>query len=118
MGERIRVQQMNDHVWLMDDNGEATGYLVVGQEKAAVIDTMNGVEDVRAVVRTITGLPLIVINTHGHCDHIFGNLFFPELKGYLHPADFPLAESHLTFPEIRQMMQEQGRPKPEFQPMM
>ena len=64
MFERIKVNRMNDHVYLMDDAKESTGYLVVGSKKALVIDTMNGYENVYDVVRTITELPVIVVNTH------------------------------------------------------
>lgn len=64
MFERIKVKQLNDHIFLMDDNGDATGYLLVGSKKALVIDTMNGYENVYDVVRTMTDLPLMVVNTH------------------------------------------------------
>lgn len=74
--ERIKLQQLNDHIFSMDDAGEAVGYLVVGEKKALVIDTMNGYEDVKAVARSVTDLPLMVVNTHGHCDHIYGNIYF------------------------------------------
>ncbi|HKM35153.1 MAG TPA: MBL fold metallo-hydrolase [Lachnospiraceae bacterium] len=85
----IEVKQLNDHIWLMNDNNESTGFVVVGSEKAAVIDTMNGYEDVQKIARTITDLPLIVINTHGHSDHIYGNAYFDEV--YIHPNDLNLA---------------------------
>lgn len=65
-------QKIDDCVWIMDDNGDSTGYLVCGGEKAVVIDTMNCIADVHAAVREITNLPLEVVNTHGHCDHIYG----------------------------------------------
>lgn len=52
MDERIRLTQINPHVWLMDDAGESTGYLVIGQEKAAVIDTMNGWANVKEAIIT------------------------------------------------------------------
>ena len=86
--ERIKLQQLNDHIFSMDDAGEAVGYLVVGEKKALVIDTMNGYEDVKAVARSVTDLPLMVVNTHGHCDHIYGNIYFEE--AYLHPLDMEL----------------------------
>lgn len=115
MFERIRLTQINPHVHLMDDAGEATGYLVVGSEKAAVIDTMNGYEDVQAVARTLTDLPLMVINTHGHGDHILGNIYFDE--AYLHPADLALAEEHSHFPEFLQACAKLGLRMPPFRPL-
>ena len=98
MFERIILTQINPHVYLMDDHHEATGYIVVGSKKALVIDTMNGYEDVRAVVGTVTNLPIMVVNTHGHCDHIYGNVYFD--CAYLHPADLPVAQEHMRFPEF------------------
>ena len=86
---KIIVSKLTDHVWLMDDQG-SSGYVVVGNKKALVIDTMNGSEDVQEVVRTITDLPLILVNTHVHPDHIGGNHFFKE--AYMHPADMPFVE--------------------------
>lgn len=79
MERRVKVKKIDDCVWLMDDNGEATGYLVCGEKKAVVIDTMNGIADVHAVVREITSLPLTVVNTHGHCDHIHEPAFHPTV---------------------------------------
>ena len=84
MENKIEVKQLSDRIFAMNDLG-ATGYLVLGNEKALMIDTMNGSEDLKAVVRTITDLPVMVVNTHGHGDHICGNIFFEE--AYIHPAD-------------------------------
>lgn len=112
METRIKVKQMTDRVYLLDDAGAATGYLVVGNEKALVIDTMNGWGDVKAVVRTITDLPLMVVNTHGHCDHIYGNIYFEE--AYLHPADFALAKEHSNFPEFLEELEKHGMKMPPF----
>lgn len=115
MFERIKLTQINPHVYLMDDAGEATGYVVIGSKKAAVIDTMNGWEDVKAVARTLTDLPLVVINTHGHCDHIFGNVYFEE--AYVHPADRTLADEHSHFPEFVEQCEKHGLTMPPFKNM-
>ena len=72
--ERIKVKQINDHVWLLNDNDESTGYLVTGSERGLIIDTMTGYGNVRKVAEEITDLPLTVVNTHGHPDHIYGNV--------------------------------------------
>lgn len=110
--DRVTVKQMNPHIYLMDDQGEATGYLVVGEKKALVIDTMNGYADVHAVARSITDLPLMVVNTHGHCDHIFGNLYFEE--AYLNPKDKQIAEEHIHFPEFEKETKARGLSMPPF----
>ena len=113
--ERIKLQQLNDHIFSMDDAGEAVGYLVVGEKKALVIDTMNGYEDVKAVARSVTDLPLMVVNTHGHCDHIYGNIYFEE--AYLHPLDMELARQHSGFDGFVNRMKERGLCMPPFRPI-
>jgi len=94
----VRTEKITEHVWLMDDEGKSTGYVIVGSEKALVIDTMNGNEDIQAVVRSITRLPLMVVNSHCHPDHIGGNCFFDEI--YMHPKDIPFIEM-FTPPEYK-----------------
>lgn len=87
----IEVTQLKENVYLMNDNNESTGYIVVGTEKAAVIDTMYGYENIYDVVRTVTDLPLVVLNTHGHIDHVSGDCFFDEV--YINQKDAELAQS-------------------------
>ena len=86
--ERAKIQQIRPNVWLIDDAGESTCYLITGGEKALLVDTANGYEDLAEIVRSLTDLPVTVVNTHGHGDHIFGNAFFDE--AWMHPADFAL----------------------------
>ncbi|PPB49062.1 MBL fold metallo-hydrolase [Arthrobacter pityocampae] len=53
--------------------------LVVGSEQALVVDTGAGplgAAEVYAHVRAVTGLPLVVVNTHAHASHYFGNDYF------------------------------------------
>ncbi|MGN7200869.1 MBL fold metallo-hydrolase [Arthrobacter sp. SAFR-044] len=55
--------------------------LIVGSERAMVIDTGSGPRQGRVVldaVREKTDLPLVVVNTHAHFDHFFGNAVFAE----------------------------------------
>ena len=48
---------------------EAISYLVIGSERALLVDTLMGIGRIGAVVAELTELPLIVINTHTHHDH-------------------------------------------------
>ncbi|WP_026817959.1 MBL fold metallo-hydrolase [Arthrobacter castelli] len=53
--------------------------LIVGSARAAVVDTGAGPRHGLAIldaVRSMTQLPLVVINTHAHFDHFFGNAVF------------------------------------------
>jgi glyoxylase-like metal-dependent hydrolase (beta-lactamase superfamily II) len=55
--------------------------LIVGSERAMVIDTGCGPRQGREIldaVREKTRLPLVVVNTHAHYDHFFGNAIFAE----------------------------------------
>lgn len=55
--------------------------LIIGSERAMVIDTGCGPQQGRQIleaVRAKTDLPLVVVNTHAHYDHFFGNAVFAE----------------------------------------
>lgn len=45
-------------------------YVLIGERRAAVIDTLQESEELYDTVRRITDLPLEVIITHGHPDHV------------------------------------------------
>ena len=102
MGTIIK-KQLSDHIWLLDDKGDSTGFVVIGSEKAMVIDTMNGSENVYDVVRSITDLPLILVNTHGHPDHIGGNHFFDET--YINERDLDMIDT-FSSPEAKKHLPE------------
>lgn len=53
--------------------------LIVGDEKALVIDPGAGPREAAPTydaIRAVTDLPLVVVNTHAHGDHYFGNDYF------------------------------------------
>ena len=67
-------------------------YLVVGSEKAMIIDTGHGLSDLPTAIREITDLPVIVVNTHGHYDHTRGNHYFEEV--YMSVKDDEVFKRH------------------------
>lgn len=77
--------QIRDSVYHIYESLGVFCTLIVGRESALLIDTGYGFGGIRGKVRAITSLPLKVINTHGHVDHIQGNKFFDEVM--LHRAD-------------------------------
>ena len=94
MNRRAVLHDLGNGITCIDDAGASVCYVVCGKDKAAVIDTVNGMENLLTIVREVTDLPLVVINTHGHCDHIYGNAFFEE--AFIHPADVELHDQHFT----------------------
>ena len=53
-------------------------YLLLGTERAVLIDTGLGVANIKEVVDHLTKLPVTVITTHVHWDHIGGHKYFPN----------------------------------------
>ena len=107
------VIPINDHVWLLDDNHEATCYVVAGTKLAAVIDTAIGLCNIRETAESLTSLPLVCINTHGHEDHMGGNWSFD--KAYMNLADLPLAEGWINHPDAQEAMKQFGVSYPPFE---
>lgn len=115
MEKQLYIKQLRPWLYLMDETHEATGYLVIGEDRACVIDTMNGYCDLSAFVRSVTDKSVIVVNTHGHPDHIFGNLYFDN--ALLHPDDLPLAAGFVDDPEFVAFCKEKGHSMPPFRPI-
>ncbi len=60
---------------------ETIGYLIVGVKKALLFDTGMGISDIKKVVEHLTKLPIIVLNSHTHDDHVGGNWEFDTVYG-------------------------------------
>lgn len=73
------VRELAGNVWVIDDNGQDTMYLVQGKTKALLIDTGLGIGGLLELVASLTPLPVIVVNTHGHPDHVGGNYQFEDV---------------------------------------
>ena len=61
---------------------EVISYLILGRERALLFDTGMGIGDIRAEVERLTGLPVIVVNSHSHYDHMGGNHQFSDVRGF------------------------------------
>lgn len=63
-------------------------YLILGDEKAMLIDTGYGRNGLKQQVESMTDKPLIVVNSHYHPDHSADNAAFGRV--YVHPNDIPV----------------------------
>jgi glyoxylase-like metal-dependent hydrolase (beta-lactamase superfamily II) len=55
---------------------ETIGYLIVGDARALLFDTGMGIGNVKALTAELTRLPIVVLNSHTHDDHVGGNWQF------------------------------------------
>jgi len=60
---------------------ETISYLMVGKNQALLFDTGMGIGDLRAVTSELTPLPIVVLNSHTHDDHVGSNWQFPVVFG-------------------------------------
>lgn len=67
-------------------------YLIVGEKKAVLLDTGWGYGDLKAVVESLTDLPVTVILSHGHVDHNGASSQFEEV--FLNEKDFAMNALH------------------------
>ena len=85
---------------------EALSYLVIGEEKAALIDTGTGIDNIRTLAEHYTELPVMVVNTHHHLDHVAGNYLFDEVAIYDHPTARRTAERGYSHREAVELLAE------------
>jgi glyoxylase-like metal-dependent hydrolase (beta-lactamase superfamily II) len=98
----VEVYQFRDNLYeLFSENCDGMGdffmHLIVGPEKAMLVDTGFGLGDVNGLVDHLTGgKPLIVVNTHEHPDHAFGNCRFDRIYCHEHLVPYlDLQNPHL-----------------------
>lgn len=60
---------------------EVISYLILGEKRALLFDTGMGIGDIKKVADALTTLPISVLNSHTHNDHVGGNWEFREIYG-------------------------------------
>lgn len=79
------------------DMGDVWSHVLLGTQKALVVDTGFGIGNLKKIVTDLAGeRELIVVNTHNHGDHILGNSQFGKV--YCHKLDKPMLEKKM-YPE-------------------
>ena len=78
-------------------------YLIVGWERAALIDTGMGIGNVLHETQKITALPCPVLNTHFHWDHTGGNARFTDRA--IHELEAELVVEEQDVSDLHQPLQ-------------
>lgn len=137
MDSWFTVEQIDCHTFAISEYQhweETHSYLLCGEKMAVLIDTGLGISNIREVVESLTELPVMVMTTHVHWDHIGGHKYFnfiavhEEEKEWLSvkfpvplsvvkhslmckPCDFPLdfkIDQYQIFQGIPQMLLHDG----------
>lgn len=81
MDKLFTVTDLGDGLWEIADAVGSRCYLVRGRDRVALVDSCEGVGDLRPVVAELAdGLPVTVLLTHGHHDHIAGSYLFDDVR--------------------------------------
>ncbi len=79
---------------------ETISYLVVGNQRALLFDTGMGIGDLKRVTGELTKLPIIVVNSHTHNDHVGSNWQFDTV--YSMDTDFTRANARGSVRDAQQ----------------
>jgi glyoxylase-like metal-dependent hydrolase (beta-lactamase superfamily II) len=90
----FHTREVHPGVWLVAEPSHVNSWLVAGTERAVLLDTGLGIAPIRPVVERLTEVPISVLNTHSHFDHIGGNHEFDEIV--IHELGAPALEQDVA----------------------
>lgn len=105
MGKKNEIIKLTDGVyqikyyWL--GIADVYAYLILGRERGLLIDTCYSITHISEYVKQVTDLPIDVVNTHGHFDHIGGNSEFEQV--YMSKKDWKTAKEHSDYTSLKKM---------------
>lgn len=94
MSQYYTPHLIGENIYHIYEPGGVYTTLIIGSQKALLIDTGYGYGDLKKAVEALTDLPLIVVNTHGHFDHAGGNYQFNSV--YINKDELPTYFWYLT----------------------
>lgn len=98
---QFRTEILSEHLIRIIDITDVCCYLVIGEERACLLDTCSGYGDLWKCVHELTEKPVFTVLTHGHYDHVGGAKQFDSV--YMNPKEYPVYKKH-TQPSWRQAL--------------
>jgi glyoxylase-like metal-dependent hydrolase (beta-lactamase superfamily II) len=97
------VRELEPGIHLLCEPPHVNSYLISGSSEAVLFDTGMGISDIKTIVTGLTDLPIRVVNSHHHFDHIGGNQLFSG--GAIHETGAELVQQAIP-PEWLEMAME------------
>jgi len=107
MDKWFTTEKINDDTFVISEYRhweETHCYLLIGTEKALLIDTGLGICNIYDEVIKLTDKPVIAVATHIHWDHIGGHQYFPNFYAHEAELNWLCGEFPLTMEQIRGMV--------------
>ena len=102
LNQHYVAEKIAKDTYKIDESGVANCYLLIGDEKALLIDTGCGAGNLKEAVEKLTKKPLIVAVTHRHPDHAGGAWQFGSY--YVHKDDKTPVYGIMSLPLISRRM--------------
>lgn len=99
MDNWFTVEKIDDKTFAISEYGhweKVHSYLLLGTKYALLIDTGLGIGNIKKEVDKLTSLPVKVVTTHAHWDHIGGHKYFENI--YVHQDDENWLRNGLPIP--------------------
>lgn len=97
--EWFTTEQVDERTYVISEYRhweETHCYLLLGDDRALLIDTGLGIGNMDEQVRKLTDQPVAAVATHVHWDHIGGHRQFPEF--YVHSAELNWLQGAFPLP--------------------
>lgn len=77
--DRLAINEIGENTWQIVENDHVAMYLLTGKERALLVDAGWGIGNIPGALRSLTELPLTLVITHAHPDHVCGAYNFNDI---------------------------------------
>lgn len=99
MSQWFSIEKIDEDTYAISEYGhweKVHSYLLIGTDYALLLDTGLGIGNIKREIDLLTDLPIRVITTHVHWDHIGGHGLFDDIA--VHEADLGWLKNGLPIP--------------------
>lgn len=85
------VEEINEETFAISEYGhweKVHSFLLIGTDKSVLIDTGLGIDNIERICNQLTSLPITVLTTHVHWDHIGSHGQFENIYVHKEEADW------------------------------